>query len=170
MGGDSARTARSSGDRTIGGPKVFCRDGLLFGSGGEPRIAHMLRYVFDLPATGRGQDIEQYLVRDLGVRLHAFLKDQAQDLLPDLDDEHERWLLLVGVGGRLFRVCSHLSVSESATGYAAIGSGGALAMGSLASTEGQPPRRRVELALRAAERHNGFVAPPFTILELPDPG
>jgi hypothetical protein len=168
MGGDSALVT-DSGDRTIGGPKVFHRDGLLFGSSGEGRIAQMLQYVFDLPAVGRGQDAEQYLVRDLGVQLHAFLKDEAQDLLPDLDDEDELWQLLIGVGGRLFRVCSHLSVSESANGYEAIGSGGALAMGSLASTDGQAPRQRVELALRAAERHSGFVAPPFTILELPGP-
>lgn len=86
-------------------------------------------------------------------------------LLPEPDDD-ELWQLLIGVQGHVFRVCSHFSASETTTGYDAIGSATPHALGSLASTEGQPAKRRVEIALRAAERHSGGVAAPFTILEV----
>ena len=76
------------------------------------------------------------------------------------------WQLLVATKGRVFRICSHLSVSESATGYDAIGSATPHALGSLASTEGRPPDERVGTALRAAERHHGGVAGPFTVLQI----
>jgi hypothetical protein len=167
LGGDSALTTES-GDRSIGQPKVFERDGLLFGVSGEIRVAQLMRHVLDLPAPRPGQDAEEFVVRDLCTALHAFLDREAVELLPKADTEDEIWSLLLVAGGRLFRLCSHFSLSESATGYDAIGGGAPLALGSLASTEDQPPRRRVELALRAAERHHGSVLAPFTILERGD--
>jgi hypothetical protein len=167
LGGDSALITES-GDRSIGQPKVFERDGLLFGSSGEMRVGQLIRHVLDLPTPRPGQDAEEFVVRDLCTVLHAFLDREAAELLPKPDSEDELWSLLLVAGGRLFRLGSHFSVSESATGYDAIGGGSPLALGSLASTEDQPPRRRVELALLAAERHHGSVLAPFTILERGD--
>jgi len=98
--------------------------------------------------------------------LYRFMKDAAEYLLPKSFEDGGGWTLLVGVAGRLFTVSSWFDASESISGYDAIGIGNAIALGSLASTEGRPARERVELALRAAERHHGKVAAPFTILEL----
>ncbi len=164
MGGDSAMT-NEEGDRTLRSPKVFERRGLLFGVSGEMRVGQLLQHVHEVPVLANGHDLEQFVVRDLCGGLRTFLRDQAEELLPSQDDD-ELWQLLVGVRGRVFRICSHLSVMESATGYDAIGSATPQALGSLASTEGRPPRERVETALRAAERHHGGVAAPFTLLQV----
>jgi hypothetical protein len=166
MGGDSA-WSDDVGDRSLRSPKVFERGGLLFGASGVMRIGQLIRHVFDIPIPVDGQDMEEYMVRDFCGALRPFLKDGADDLLPTQESEDELWELLVGVRARLFNVCSHMCVSESATSYDAIGSGAPQALGSLASTEGRPGPERVEVALRAAERHNGGVAAPFTVLTSP---
>jgi hypothetical protein len=163
MGGDSA-TSTDEGDRTLRSPKVFECGGLLFGVAGEARIGQLIRHVYDVPTLADGQDVEQFVIRDFCGGLRAFLKEQADDLLPSPDNDDEAWQLLVGVMGRLFTICSHMSASETAIGYDAIGSGAPQALGSLASTEGQPATDRVQIALRAAERHNGGVSAPFTLL------
>lgn len=164
MGGDSAMT-NEDGDQSQRSPKVFERNGLLFGITGEMRVAQLIKYVYDVPAPADGQDGEEFLVREVCGGLRSFLREQASELLPELDDD-EMWFLLVGLSGRLFRVCSHLSVTESVSGYDAIGSGTPQALGSLASTEGRPAEERVNTALRAAERHQSGVAGPFTVLTL----
>jgi len=152
------------GDQTLRTPKVFKQQGLLFGASGEMRIAQLIQHVHQLPVLVEGQDLEQFVVRDLCGGLRAFLREQAEELLPPPDHDDELWHLLVGAQGRVFRICSHLSISESATGYDAIGSATPQALGSLASTEDKPAHERVQTALRAAERHHGGVAGPFTIL------
>ncbi len=164
MGGDSA-VSGESGDRSLREPKVFERRGVLFGTSGELRTAQLIKHVYDVPAIADGQDVEQFVVRDLCGGLRAFLREHGKELLPEPDDD-EIWQLLVAGRGRVFRICSHFSASESTTGYDAIGSATPHALGSLASTEGRPARERVETALRAAERHQGGVAAPFTVLEI----
>jgi len=138
---------------------------MLFGTSGEGRVGQLLQHVYDMTPLDEGQDLERFMVRDLCFGLREYLRKHAEELLPSPDDE-EMWSLLVATRGRIFRICSHLSASESAMGYDAIGSGTPHALGSLASTEGRPAKDRVETALRAAERHNGGVAAPFTILSL----
>ena len=55
----------------------------------------------------------------------------------------------------------------AARGYAAIGSGGPVAMGSLRATRGdRNPRKRVLKALEAAAEENAGVAPPFVIVSV----
>jgi hypothetical protein len=166
MGADSA-TSTEDGDRSIQRlAKVFTRNGMLFGCSGEMRVGQLIQHAYELPTPGAEHDPEQYVIRDLGLGLRAFLHEHAEELLPGPEDD-EMWSLLVGLRGRVFRLCSHLTASESATGYEAIGSGAPYAVGSLATTEDMTdPHRRVEMALRAAERHDGGTAPPFTIISL----
>lgn len=164
MGGDSAAT-NEDGDRTLRSAKVFERRAMLFGVSGELRIGQLLRHVYDVATPDRDQDLEHFIVQDLCCGLRTFLHEHAEELLPSPDGE-EMWSLLVATRGRIFRICSHLSASESTTGYDAIGSATPHALGSLASTEGRSAKERVEIALHAAERHHGGVAAPFTILDL----
>jgi hypothetical protein len=174
-GGDSALSA-DGGDQTIGQPKVFELAGMLFGCAGEMRVVQLLKHVFEIPLRGEGQDPEQYVVRDFARELRAFLSVEAPELVGSSGSDDEPWSLLLAVGGKLSRICSHFTVRESQTGYDAIGSGTPFALGSLASTVGQPPRVRVETALKAAELHVPSVKGPFCILtsggmggELPGP-
>lgn len=70
---------------------------------------------------------------------------------------------IVGVRGRLFVVDSDFGVAEPACEYAAVGSGGACAVGCLYATRGQPPQQRLMLALSAASLHTVGVLPPYLI-------
>lgn len=78
---------------------------------------------------------------------------------------------LVGITGRLFEVYSDYQVAETATGYAATGCGFELALGSLhatAQTEA-PPRKRLGMALAAAEAFNAGVRGPFAFVSTRKP-
>ena len=154
MGGDSA-TSNDEGDRRLRSPKVFEQGGLLVGVSGEMRVGQLIRHVYEVPVIRKGQDPEQFVVREFCGGLRAFLHEHADDLLPSQGDDDEMWQLLVGVEGRLFRICSHMTASETATGYDAIGSGAPQALGSLASTEGKPAQERVEVALQARAAPRG---------------
>jgi 20S proteasome alpha/beta subunit len=68
------------------------------------------------------------------------------------------------IGGRVFEIDSAMSVVRSRYGYSAIGSDARPALGSLASTADLEPRKRVLLALEAAERHTPTVRRPWKIL------
>lgn len=61
---------------------------------------------------------------------------------------------------------SDYQVGQAVDGYAAVGSGDSIALGALYATAGMgmKPRRRVKLALRAAERFSAGVRAPFICL------
>jgi hypothetical protein len=164
IGGDSASSNEGHIDIDAG-PKVFQKGELLIGGSGVGRVGQLVQYVFQPPASVPGQEVMEYMVKDFTRSLGRFLKHEDEDLLGGDKDDYCQWYLLLGLRGRLFNLCSHLDVGECAVGYDAIGSGANYALGSLATTEGQGPRARVEAALRAAERHDNGVAGPFEILE-----
>ena len=72
-------------------------------------------------------------------------------------------VFLVGYRGVLYCIDSDHHVGRSMLGYEAIGCGDAFALGSLASTSGDPVAR-VQMALYAAALHSTSVCEPFTVL------
>ncbi|HNR57413.1 MAG TPA: hypothetical protein PKJ51_03050 [Methanothrix sp.] len=72
---------------------------------------------------------------------------------------------LVGHRGRLFIVSDNFGVEVVTDGCAAIGSARQIALGSLASTAGDP-EQRILMALKAAEKYHVDVMGPFDILKL----
>jgi hypothetical protein len=75
---------------------------------------------------------------------------------------------LIGARGCLFNFDGALSYIPITDGFAAIGSGAHVAMGSLYESEGGAlePRERLERALRAAEALTDGVRSPFAFEEL----
>lgn len=71
---------------------------------------------------------------------------------------------LMGRGGRLWYLEPDGAMVELLDGYAATGSGGDVAVGTLCGSVGLKPRARIVRALAAAARHTPFVRPPFTIV------
>lgn len=73
--------------------------------------------------------------------------------------------LLIIVGGAVFTMDEGGGLVRPLNGYAAIGSGGAAALGALCATEGLTMSAvdRVRLALSAAERHTANVCGPMTL-------
>jgi hypothetical protein len=74
---------------------------------------------------------------------------------------------LVVYRGRVYVCCDGYGLVRSVHGYAAIGAGGLVASGSLASTDALPPGARIQRALDAAARHCNHVAPPFHVTHVP---
>jgi hypothetical protein len=70
------------------------------------------------------------------------------------------------VNGQLFAVYDDYQVGRAADGFAAVGCGDEIALGALYATAGTglKPRKRVLVALNAAERFNAGVRGPFVCL------
>jgi hypothetical protein len=99
------------------------------------------------------------------------LVDAARDALKTAGwatkdkEQEEGGTWLVGVAGRLFTVYADYQVAESADGYVAVGCGAQVAHGVLYATPSMPPRRRLQLALEAAQRHSAGVRGPFRYIK-----
>jgi hypothetical protein len=75
---------------------------------------------------------------------------------------------LLGYAGRIWTVLTNVA-DRVRDGYAAIGSGGDLALGMLAATEA-PLEDRVRRAVEFACRHHAGCAPPVDVADAPWPG
>lgn len=152
-------------------PKVWRSGPILFGAAGSFRVAQLIRHRMTIPTFDRSADPLGYLVGDLSIAIRETLEmgGALTRWQEDATEELTGSSLLIALVGRVFEMYADFGVGELAYGYATVGSGSPIAMGVLAATERLKvsPRRRVELALDAAERHNAAVRGPMTILRLP---
>lgn len=141
--------------------KVFRLGPYVIGCAGKVRGAQLLQYALDPPLpTG---DLPRFMATVFVDALRQVLKDGGH-AKRESEQESGDTFALVGVHGRLFRLWSDYSVIEAAQPYSAAGCGEDFALGSLFATAGTAlgPKRRITLALRAAERFNAAVRGPFT--------
>lgn len=159
IGGDSAGICTSDLSLTVrSDPKLFSTGPYVFGFAGSFRMGQILRYVF-VPPDPDIRDLDRFMCVDFVDALRDCLKSGG---FARTDEGVESGgLFLVGVCGRLFRVSSDYQVGESLDGFDAIGCGDLIALGSIFSTVGLPPERRLCIALQAAERHSAGVRGPF---------
>jgi ATP-dependent protease HslVU (ClpYQ) peptidase subunit len=146
--------------------KVFRREELnmIFGCCGSYRMTQLLHHAFapPLPAPEE-EDLEHYMATTF---IDAVRSCFAEGGFAKKKQEREKGgFFLVGLRGRLFRVESDYQVGESLDGYAAIGSGGNIALGALFVTRhlDLSPEKRLTLALEAAQHHITSVRAPFLI-------
>jgi hypothetical protein len=147
-------------------PKVWAAGPYVFGFTSSFRMGQLLRYAFQPPAPG-AEDLQRFMVTTFIDALRTCLKDGGW---ARKDSEQETGgVFLVGVHGHLFTVFSDYQVGEAADGYAAVGCGEDLAQGALHATSalGLKPRRRLTLALAAADHHNSAVAGPYVYASTP---
>lgn len=122
---------------------------------GDARVPHAAEHAGWRHRRRRGEGAHS-LVRRLAERLRALhLKRRVAVAETDY---------MFVCDGRVWLGDSYAVVTHSRHGYSAIGAGADFALGSLASTEGDP-ELRVQWALLAAERHSPKVAAPFRIHE-----
>lgn len=139
-------------------PKVFIRENLIIGTCGSWRFHQSLRYApYDI-GQGLGVDKHEWFVRNLlpWMRRHV--------PAPDLEASEA----LVGIQGSVFHIYGGEQAAEVTTPYDACGSGAQVARGALYALDvamTTSPRRRVEIALEAAEKFCTGVRGPFDILE-----
>jgi hypothetical protein len=165
LGADSAGVSGS--DLTIRkDPKIFRKDGMLFGFTSSFRMGQLLQYKLEIPKIPmRDHEIslEHYMTTTFVDAVRQCLKDGGY-AKTDNGVETGGWFL-VGTRGRLFCVMGDFQVGENLASYNAIGCGDDLALGSLDTTQGldMHPRERILRALKAAENWCTGVRSPFLI-------
>jgi len=161
IGGDSA--GASGWSLTVrADTKVFHNAGYLFGFTTSFRMGQLIRYALT-PPKPTGQ-LDRFMATKFIDAVRECLKEGGW---ARKDSEREEGgTFLVGVKGRLFTVHDDYQVAEAADGYAAVGCGDELALGALFATANtrMAPEKRIETALRAAERFSAGVRGPFVCL------
>lgn len=164
IGGDSAGVAGWS--LTVrADSKVFVNGPYAMGFTSSFRMGQLLRYSFKAPAP-KGE-LSKFMATKFVDAVRETLKSGGW-LKKDADRD-EGGTFLVGVSGRLFMIADDFQVGEAVDGFAAVGCGHELALGALHATADLelPPKKRLRLALQAAERYSAGVRGPFTTLEVP---
>jgi hypothetical protein len=130
------------------------------GSGRRANVLHHLLGAVEIPP----RDVERFIVKRLVPRILEAMALAKVNHVPS-EGSDDAGDTLLGIGGHLYHIEADLSILRSRCGYAASGSGYAPALGVLFATPWMPPRKRIRLALEAAEFHTPFVRRPWTILE-----
>ena len=126
----------------------------LLGHTGSQLCLQVCRYVFEWGEEAPSGDIYEFLIRVWRPRLQTALKEQlCYQKLDGIEQVDQN--LMVGVEGRIFMFDKRLAITEFEEPFAAIGSGSAVAMGSLGTTEGMDlsPGERLKLALRETTKY-----------------
>jgi len=145
--------------------KVFRLGAYLIGFTTSWRMGQLLRYQLDVgdPDTW---DLDRWMATRFTDAVRATLK--AGGFATSRDGAEHGGTFLVGVHGRLYTVFDDYQAGHAAEGHDAVGSGGALALGSLHTTRAAvDPLERCRAALEAAAYYSTTVAPPFTIETVP---
>ena len=161
IGGDSAGISGLS--LTVrADTKVFHNGPFLFGFTGSFRMGQLIHHSLTPPEPTR--PLERFMSTTFIDSLRSCLKEGGWARRES--EREEGGTFLVGVAGRLFIVESDYQVGYTTDGYAAVGCGDEIALGALYATAGtdMPPRKRIMLALKAAERFSAGVRAPFVCL------
>lgn len=152
--GDSSYPIRS--------PKIFRNESFVFGYCGSVRAGKVFQYDLQLPPVDY-HNLDRYMNREF---ITALMDCAERNRLVIDEDKTSNDVadLIVGIGGRLWEVQSHVQSVEHLTEYLAVGSGSVPALGSLYSTKGLLPRQRLKLALESAAKYNTTVGKPFKYL------
>lgn len=168
MGGDSAGVSDDSvyslGIGTES--KIWESEGILFGASGSFRVAQVVRRHMHIPQFNPAADPLEYLTGSFVSSMREALRENGALRIKEEDSTEEfDGSILLGFCGHVFAVFSDFGVEELVHGYGAVGCGAPIALGSLATSEGASPKKRIKTALLAAERHSAGVRGPMTIIK-----
>lgn len=168
IGGDSAGTAGCS--QTIrADEKVFTNGPYVMGFTSSFRMGQLLRYSLNAPVPGTDdhEDLDRFIATVFIEAVRDTLKSGGFAVIDK--GQEEGGTFLMGLAGRLYMIDNDYQFGRSVDGYAAVGCGDDIALGSLHTTAQYDidPLERVQLALEAATALNGGVAGPFTIIDHP---
>lgn len=164
IGGDSAGVSGLSLS-VRADTKVFQKGRYLFGFTTSFRMGQLIRHCLDVPKP-KGTDLEDFMATRFVDALRECLKTGGWARKEN--DREEGGTFLVGVRGQLFTIYDDYQVGRTADGFAAVGCGDEIALGALYATAGTDlkPRKRVKVALRAAERFSAGVRGPFVCMSI----
>lgn len=130
------------------------------------RMGQLLRFNFLPPHCPSDKDVYKYMCTDFIETVRRLFKDRGY---AKIDSGVESGgTFLVGFRGQLFYIEDDFQVGEVMDDYNAVGCGYPFALGALHATETMdiPPKDRLEIALKAAQKFSGGVREPFTFEEL----
>jgi len=144
--------------------KLFRAGNFLIGGAGGWRYCQLLAYALKLSPPKKGRDIRHYMATDFARAIRAAVSEYGCMEKDEDGSDSVGSRALIGAGGCLFNfdgVLSHIPIED---GFAAIGSGAHVAMGSLYETQNSDlkPGERLSRALEAAEALTDGVRRPFT--------
>lgn len=159
VGGDSAGIAGLNiSIRTD--EKVFINKEFIMAFTSSFRMGQLLHYKFVPPKQKRNTDDMKYMVVDFIDAVKKLFKDN------DFGEKDEGGQFIVGYHGKLYEIQTDFQVACNEVNFAAVGCGAPIVLGSLYSTVGMDPTKRINLALEAASRFNAGVAAPFVVKKL----
>jgi ATP-dependent protease HslVU (ClpYQ) peptidase subunit len=143
-------------------PKLFVKNGCIFGFCGSYRVCQLVRYHFSFPTFHAHDKVDplEYMVTKFIVPLRTLLKEY------EVDKESEDFSFIIGFKKHIFTVSADLQVAEQRDGFCAIGAGAQIAKGALyvAKKAGCfSAKNAVVMGLKAAERYCTDVRGPFEI-------
>lgn len=160
IGGDSAAVGNNT-IQVIDEEKVFQNGDVIVGYTTSFRMGQILQNHWSPPARLEGQHPDHYVKTTLIESIRDVLKSKGYAEVSSNQESGGKFLL--GYKGTLYRVDNDYQVIKMRDKMTAVGSGEEFALGSLASTEGEPTER-IEKALRAASRFNPYVREPFNVV------
>jgi ATP-dependent protease HslVU (ClpYQ) peptidase subunit len=165
LAGDSAATDQSLNRTIIKDPKVFVRGEIAFGVCGLPKVMDALAHVIKLPTQVEDSD-RAFLVGELVPAIRDGLRKLDCTHTTPEEGTYFEGAMLIGYRGKLYELQGNFQLIHSSDGWAAVGSGEALAKGSFRTTAHiKDPEKRLLTVLEAA-CDNAGVAPPFTIVKV----
>jgi hypothetical protein len=143
--------------------KLFQCGSLFFGLAGYPRLRQIIqgtRAIAELVPPKRAANSE-WLVTQL---VPLIQKAAADNGYLEKENDVKRFTgseLIIAWKGNLATMDCSFHINQTLDDFEVIGAGRELAAGSLFSTKGQPPKKRLKTALEAACRFCAWCAPPF---------
>jgi ATP-dependent protease HslVU (ClpYQ) peptidase subunit len=142
-------------------PKIYKVGEFMFGFTSSFRMGQLLGHAFNEPEHDDGVTVEKFMATTFIDAVRTCLKNGGY---AKKDNEVEiGGNFLVAYKGRLFNVDSDYQVGESRLGFDAVGCGAEIALGSLFSTAKKHPKKRIQIALEAAEQFSCGVRGPFIL-------
>lgn len=165
IGGDSAGVSGLS-LHVRKDPKVFINGPFVMGFTSSFRMGQLLRYSFIPPEHPAKIGIDRYM--------NTIFVDSVRECLKEggfaevAHGVESGGTFIIGYKGKLFVMHGDYQIAIPATNYTAVGCGEDLCIGSLHATNGTDvePKKRIKMALQAAEAFSGGVRGPFTIKSL----
>ena len=151
--------------------KIFKNGPFLIGFTSSFRMGQILRYSLKIPRQGRKQ-VMTYLVNDLMDTVRSTFKKKGFSSKKSEDDSSDYGgEFLLGYKGRVYSIGSDYQVGINTNGYAAVGCGEPIAMGSFHSTKDvRDPVKRCRMALEAAATFSAGVEGPFKFMSTASKG
>jgi len=144
-------------------PKVFRKGDMLIGYCGSFRMGQLIQYALKVEPQTDEQDDMEYLVTTWTNAVRTCFRDGG---ILKADSGVETGVeLLIGYHGALYQTAEDFQVNRYGA-IAAIGAGEQYALGALRALNEQPPKKRIENALKIAGELSAYVTGPYTVKKL----